>query len=481
MAEESGFQVNDDDFNKEMEKARTKAKASWKGKAMSIDEAHKIQMAQEVLHTSGATQFKGYEGLTASAKVLRLSDGHAGATQIQQGQDGLLVTDATPFYAEGGGQVGDQGEIKTASGSAIVHNTTKVNDIFLHHIEVTSGVIQAGSDAKLVVNESLRRQTMSNHSATHLTHSALRKVLGSHVTQAGSSVDAEKTRFDFTHNKPLTPEELEKVEDLVNEQISLALPVSAQVMGHKEALQKGAMALFGEKYGDQVRVLTMGDFSCELCGGTHVSNTAQIRLFKIVAESGVSAGVRRIEALTGRGALEYLNKHLSENQKARGLAGIQESWMQFLQSSVSVSDVLEKRREEIKVLEKEIRQLKGSQIDLEQILSRSQKILAGSAQLIVADVSIDDRDVLAQLADQLKNRIQSGVVVVLGQSSADSHPLIVSVTKDLNPKVSAGNLLKEAAQQMGGRGGGRPDFAQGAVPNRGELPKALEKLTSLLK
>jgi alanyl-tRNA synthetase len=252
-------------------------------------------------------------------------------------------------------------------------------------------------------------------------------------------------------------------------------------MGHKEALQKGAMALFGEKYGDQVRVLTMGDFSCELCGGTHVSNTAQIRLFKIVAESGVSAGVRRIEALTGRGALEYLNKHLSENQKARGLAGIQESWMQFLQSSVSVSDVLEKRREEIKVLEKEIRQLKGSQIDLEQILSRSQKILAGSAQLIVADVSIDDRDVLAQLADQLKNRIQSGVVVVLGQSSADSHPLIVSVTKDLNPKVSAGNLLKEAAQQMGGRGGGRPDFAQGAVPNRGELPKALEKLTSLLK
>ncbi|GIL16676.1 MAG: alanine--tRNA ligase [Oligoflexia bacterium] len=481
MAAEQGFTVDEKKFESEMEAAREKAKASWKGKGIQSDEAHLIQLAQKTLDKSKPTVFTGYEGITTKGQILTLSNGQTEVSLLKKGEAGILITDKSPFYAEGGGQCGDSGSIKTDSGEATVHNTTKVNEVFLHHVEVTSGEIKSQTSAHLQVSSLERRRTASNHSATHLLHAALRNVLGTHVTQAGSLVDSVKLRFDFTHNKALTSDELNKIEGLVNDGISQGTPVEAVVTTYKSAIENGAMALFGEKYGDQVRMLKMGNLSTELCGGTHVSNTAQIRMFKIVSESGVSAGVRRIEALTGDLALQYLMKNALENQKARSNAGLIENWSTYLESKTDMSDWIEGKKTEIKNLEKEIKKLQGGQVNVDSILQSAKNFFSksGEAKFVCAGVDIDDRDVLAQLTDQIKNKIQTGVVIVVGKGES-SHPIIVSVSKDLNPEITAGFILKEFSQVMGGKGGGRPDFAQGAAPDRTKLGDAEKKITEFL-
>jgi alanyl-tRNA synthetase len=481
MAEEKGFTVDEANFEKSMEAAREKAKASWKGKALASDETHLIEFSQKVLDQHKATVFTGYETTTDESEVVALSTGSAQAATLGAGQTGVLVTKKTPFYAEGGGQVGDLGDIKTSSAQMKVHNTTKQNNVYLHHVEVISGAVKVGDRVTLAVSSSDRRRTAANHSATHLLHAALRKVLGTHVTQAGSLVDAAKLRFDFTHNKALTAEEIVQIEAMVNAEISKANNVQTQVMKYKDAIAAGALALFGEKYGDEVRVCKMGDFSTELCGGTHVGNTAQIRMFKIVSEGGVSAGVRRIEALTGDGAFDYFMKHTQENMKARNAAGINESWTAFLESKNEPALWIENAKTEIKNLEKEIKKLQGGSINVDSLAQGAKKFSAKGtdSQLIFADLQVEDRDVLAQVTDQLKNKIQSGVVIVIGQGSG-THPLIVSVTKNLNPEISAGSLLKELAATMGGKGGGRPDFAQGAVPDRSKIQDAFSKARQIL-
>lgn len=334
------------------------------------------------------------------------------------------------------------------------------------------------------VAENPRRNTMSNHSATHLMHSALRKVLGPHVTQAGSLVDAQRTRFDFTHNKSLSLEEISQVENLVNTEIGKALEVKAETMNHKEALEKGAMALFGEKYGEVVRVLTIGDFSCELCGGTHVKNTSQIRMFKVISESGVSAGVRRIEAITGDLAVQYALYSIQQNQQARGVAGVEPAWSHFVTQAPLESSLvswIESKKNEIKNLEKEVKKLQGGQINIDDLVDKAQKFntKTGAAKLVMADLALDDREVLAQVTDHLKNKIQKGIVVVVGRGEG-LHPVIVSVSKDISSEYSAGNLLKEVAAVMGGKGGGRPDFAQGAAPDRTKIAEAFRKVQQIL-
>ena len=474
IAEEQGMQTDEGAFEKEMEQARTKAKASWKGKGIQADEAHLIQFSQKVFDQHKATKFTGYESMKDSSKILLLSNLKEVVSELKTGDHGFIALDKTPFYAEGGGQVGDIGSLMGPTGEALVTNTTKNHDIFVHYIEVTKGSIKSADTVTAEVFESVRRNTMANHSATHLMHSALRKVLGSHVGQAGSTVDTSRLRFDFTHNKPMTTEEIQKVEALVNEQISKAQPVEAKIMKHKDALNAGAIAMFGEKYGDEVRVLRMGEFSTELCGGTHVSNTSEIRLFKIMSESGVSAGVRRIEAITGDGALKFAFQNIQENKEARELAG--------LQATEKLATWIESKKEEIKKLEKEIKQLQGSKIDVDQLLAKASNFKTKSgaaARMVFADLEVEDRDVLAQISDQLKNKIQSGVVIVVGKGQG-SHPIIVSVTKDLTSEYKAGDLLKEVATMMGGKGGGRPDFAQGAAPNRNEISAAAEKVRTIL-
>jgi alanyl-tRNA synthetase len=374
------------------------------------------------------------------SKVLGLADTHGIVEKLNSQSDfGYIITTSTPFYAEGGGQVGDLGVIKSNSTDnnfiAEVLNCTKSNDLHIHHVKVIDGELKLNSEVELSVDITNRKNIMANHSATHLLHSALRSVLGTHITQAGSLVDASKTRFDFTHNKPLTQDEIFKIESLVNQEISSAHFVAAEIKTHKQAIADGAMALFGEKYGDTVRVLSMGDFSSELCGGTHVSNTSQIQLFKITSESGVSSGVRRIEAITGERAVSYArasiellksNLHLLNMDLSYDLSVEDEQKISIekvghvlsaesLRSETQKVEIkINKFKETIKDLEKEIKKLKSSQIDIDSIISKNGKDFSfkdSSGRLVVAQIEIEDRELLAQLADQVKNKISSGVVV----------------------------------------------------------------------
>lgn len=471
MANEQHFEVDEAAFEREMNTARSKSKASWKGKGPQSDEKHLISFTQAVKERAPVTAFLGYETLSSSAKIVALSNGTTDVKSLKDGEIGVVVLDRTPFYGESGGQVGDQGVLEAGGAKAQVHDTTKMQDFFLHHVEVASGELTVGQTLTATVDLSEHRKIMSNHSATHLMHAALRKVLGTHVSQAGSVVDSQRLRFDFTHNKPMTPAEVSEVERLVNEQVGLAVAVETRNMKHKEAIAAGAMALFGEKYGDDVRVLRMGEFSTELCGGTHVSNTSQIRVFKITSEGGVSSGIRRIEALTGDGALQWFMDRALESQKAQEAAGAKD-----------VAAWIEAKKEEIKTLDREIKKLRGGTVNLDDLAAKAVvfKTKAGiAAKYVFAEVDLDDREVLEQLTDQLKNKLQSGIAVVIGKGDA-SHPIVVSVSKDVSAEFKAGDLLKEVAALMGGKGGGRPDFAQGAAPDRSRLGDAKSALSKRL-
>ena len=468
IAAEQGLQVDEVGFEKVMQASKQKAKTSWRGKSLLADEKHLLELSQKYLNQP--TQFVGYEKMSSLTSIVALSNGSSEVASLKVGEAGFILLKETPFYAEGGGQVGDQGTLKTNSSETKVLNCTKQSELFIHHIEVIRGEIKSNEQVESHVELSERRQTTTNHSATHLMHSALRQVLGTHVSQAGSLVDSSRTRFDFTHNKPLSSDEIKKVENLVNEEIAAAHPVQAEVMSHKSALAKGAMALFGEKYGDQVRVLTKGGFSSELCGGTHVKNTAEIRAFKIISESGVSSGVRRIEAITGTAAINYLMKNNEELLYARQATGVT--------AETSISNWIEEKKEEIKDLQKQIKKIQSSQVNVDDIIKSSKEFQsqAGPARLILADLALDDRDVLSQISDQIKNKVPRGIVVVIGQSE-NSHPVIISVSKEMNSQFKAGDLLKDFAQVLGGKGGGRPDFAQGAVPDRSKLKEAFEVIS----
>ena len=467
IAAESGLQADEAAFEKVMQSSKEKAKSTWKAKSLKSDEKHIIEFGQK--HSGQPTVFLGYEKLHTSSKVLALSNGSQEISEMKAHETGFVVLDQTSFYAEGGGQVGDHGLLTAPGLKVLVHDCIKQGSCFLHQIEVVEGQLKLNQSVSCEVDNKDRRKTIANHSATHLMHSALRKVLGTHVTQAGSLVDSTKTRFDFTHNKPLSSSEIKTIEDLVNEEISAAHDVSAEIMPHKKALEKGAMALFGEKYGDEVRVLTMGSFSCELCGGTHVKNTSQIRAFKIVSESGVSSGVRRIEAITGDLAIDYFLKNTEEIKQAKAAAGV------AFDKDLTVW--IEDKKEEIKSLQKEIKKAQSSQISVDDLFQSAKEFNSaqGAAKFIFADLTVEDRDVLSQVADQLKNKIQKGIVVVVGQGT-QSHPVIISVSKDLTSQYQAGTLLKEFAQILGGKGGGRPDFAQGAVPDRTKINEAQDYL-----
>jgi alanyl-tRNA synthetase len=313
-------------------------------------------------------------------------------------------------------------------------------------------------------------------------HAALRKVLGVHVQQAGSLVDSDRLRFDFTHGAPLTAKQVEEIEALVNAEISKGIQVHSEVMAQKAALERGALALFGEKYGDSVRVIQMGEFSMELCGGTHVSNTSQIRFFKIVSESGVSAGVRRIEAITGERAAEYLSGLAREALKARELSGMTVGWQKYLEGEVPHLETwIAQAQDNAKSLAREIQQLKGGAVDVDSLVNSAHKFVSGGVpgRFVFADIPMDDRKVLSDLSDRLQDKLKDAVIVIVGQGES-THPLIVSVSKSLTGKLNAGKILGEVASALGGKGGGRPDFAQGAVPSRGEMAAAKAKALAVL-
>lgn len=428
--------------------------------------AGKFKMAANLDYEGPETAFEGYEKLESRATILALYREGVAVNELAEGELGVVVLDHSPFYAESGGQVGDQGELRGSAGIFSVEDTQKVQAaVFGHHGVVRTGTLSIGQGVMARVDTAARAATARNHSVTHLMHKALREVLGAHVQQKGSLVDPDKTRFDFTHNAPMSAEEVREVEALVNAEILANAETRAQVMTLEAAQQTGAMMLFGEKYGDEVRVLSIGS-SVELCGGTHVNRTGDIGLFKIVLESGVAAGVRRVEAVTGANALRYLQQ---QERRVHGLSALLKVQPDDL--AERVAGVLDNMR----TLEKELARLKS------RLASNQGDDLAGQALDIkgckVLATVLDGADVPAmrETMDKLRDKLGSAAIV-LASVAEGRVSLIAGVTPDITGKVKAGELVNMVAQQIGGKGGGRPDMAQAGGSNPSALPAALESV-----
>lgn len=454
IAREHNLTVDKEGFDKAMDAQRERARSV---KSFSADYAKSI-------HIEGTTEFTGYSLLKDSGNVVALFKDGAAVEQINEGEQGMLVLDQTPFYAESGGQVGDHGELVSATGVFKVTDTKKQGDVFAHIGSVTKGQIKVGNEYDACVDESERQQIAEHHSATHLMHAALRDVLGEHVQQKGSQVDAERLRFDFSHFEPITAEQLSQIEALVNTHIRCNHDVETKVMSQDEAIASGAMALFGEKYGDKVRVLDMGGFSIELCGGTHVQRTGDLGIFKIITETGVAAGVRRIEAVAGAKALEWVEQG---EQVLTNIAALVKSKRD--DAAQKVEQLLAQNRK----LEKELDKLKGQMASSQGSDLASQAIDIGGIKVLAAKLEGADVKVLRETLDQLKNKLGDSAVV-LAAVVGDKVSIVAGVSKSKMNIIKAGDLVNVVAEKVGGRGGGRPDMAQAGGTNPEGLDAALK-------
>lgn len=416
-----------------------------------------------MIRVDSASEFKGYDHLELNGKVTALFVDGKAVDAINAGQEAVVVLDQTPFYAESGGQVGDKGELKGANFSFAVEDTQKYGQAIGHIGKLAAGSLKVGDAVQADVDEARRARIRLNHSATHLMHAALRQVLGTHVSQKGSLVNDKVLRFDFSHNEAMKPEEIRAVEDLVNTQIRRNLPIETNIMDLEAAKAKGAMALFGEKYDERVRVLSMGDFSTELCGGTHASRTGDIGLFRIISESGTAAGVRRIEAVTGEGAIATVH---ADSDRLSEVAHLLKGDSNNLADKVR--SVLERTRQ----LEKELQQLKEQAAAQESANLSSKAIDVNGVKLLVSELSGVEPKMLRTMVDDLKNQLGS-TIIVLATVVEGKVSLIAAVSKDVTDRVKAGELIGMVAQQVGGKGGGRPDMAQAGGTDAAALPAAL--------
>jgi alanyl-tRNA synthetase len=420
-----------------------------------------------VAYSGKTTEFHGYDTLNLEATVVALYREGTQTEEVTAGDAAIVVLDRTPFYAESGGQVGDRGELAGANGTFEVADTQKIQaDVFGHKGVVKAGKLRVGDKVMSAVDPQSRSRAAWNHSATHLMHAALRKVLGSHVQQKGSLVNAERTRFDFAHHEPMTPAQIAEVEDLVNREIRRNADVAARVMKYDEAVKSGAMALFGEKYGDEVRVIGMGEFSTELCGGTHVRRTGDIGFFKVVSETGIAAGVRRIEAVTADGALAYVRQQ--EQRVADAAAALKASPQEI---NAKIQQMIENAR----AMEKELARLKARMTASQGAELGDQAVDVKGAKVLAAALEGADAKSLRETVDQLKAKLKSAIIV-LAAVEGEKVTLIAGVTPDLVAKVKAGEVVGQVAQQVGGKGGGRPDMAQGGGTQPDKLPAALQSV-----
>ena len=454
IARERNLTLDEAGFEREMQAQRERARSA---SAFGLD-------YNSLVKVDADTRFTGYHATQGAAKVVALYKAGQSVEQLAEGEEGVVILDETPFYGESGGQIGDVGYLQGGNSRFDVRDTTKTAGAFLHHGVVALGGIKVGDALDATVDADVQKATSLNHSATHLLHAALRQVLGDHVQQKGSLVDSQRLRFDFSHFEAIKPEQLKALEDIVNTEIRRNTEVKTEEMDIESAKRKGAMALFGEKYGDQVRVLTMGgDFSVELCGGIHAKRTGDIGVFKITSEGGVASGVRRIEAITGATALAYLNNAEEQLKEAAQLVkGSRENLVDKL------AGVLERNRQ----LEKQLEQLQakaasaaGDDLSAQALDVKGVKVLAARLD------GVDGKGLLA-LVDQLKNKLGQGVIL-LGGVHEEKVVLVAGVTKELSAKVKAGDLMKQAAAAVGGKGGGRPDMAQGGGVDASALDAAL--------
>lgn len=416
-----------------------------------------------MIRVDSASEFKGYDHLELNGKVTALFVDGKAVDAINAGQEAVVVLDQTPFYAESGGQVGDKGELKGANFSFAVEDTQKYGQAIGHIGKLAAGSLKVGDAVQADVDEARRARIRLNHSATHLMHAALRQVLGTHVSQKGSLVNDKVLRFDFSHNEAMKPEEIRAVEDLVNTQIRRNLPIETNIMDLEAAKAKGAMALFGEKYDERVRVLSMGDFSTELCGGTHASRTGDIGLFRIISESGTAAGVRRIEAVTGEGAIATVH---ADSDRLSEVAHLLKG------DSNNLADKVRSALERTRQLEKELQQLKEQAAAQESANLSSKAIDVNGVKLLVSELSGVEPKMLRTMVDDLKNQLGS-TIIVLATVVEGKVSLIAGVSKDVTDRVKAGELIGMVAQQVGGKGGGRPDMAQAGGTDAAALPAAL--------
>ncbi|EJM47958.1 alanine--tRNA ligase [Pseudomonas sp. GM33] len=453
IARERSLTIDEEGFEREMEAQRVRARSA---SSFGMDYNSLVKVDVD-------TEFTGYTAHSGSAKIVALYKDGQSVDVLSEGEEGVIVLDQTPFYAESGGQIGDCGFLQAGAARFDVRDTTKTGGAFLHHGVLDSGSLIVGTPVEAHVDAEVRHATSLNHSATHLLHAALRQVLGDHVQQKGSLVDSQRLRFDFSHFEAIKPEQLKALEEIVNAEIRKNSEVETEETDIETAKQKGAMALFGEKYGDSVRVLSMGDFSVELCGGIHANRTGDIGLLKIISEGGVASGVRRIEAVTGAAALAYLNAAEEQLKEAASLVkGSRDNLIDKL------SAVLERNR----LLEKQLEQLQAK------AASAAGDDLSAQAQDVkgvkVLAVRLDGQDgkALLALVDQLKNKL-GRAVILLGSVHEEKVVLVAGVTKDLTGQLKAGDLMKQAAAAVGGKGGGRPDMAQGGGTDAGALDAAL--------
>ncbi len=461
VARERGLSVDMAGFDKAMAAQRERARA-----ASHFDAAY-----GEGVEIAGKTEFTGYEQLVDSSKIVALYRDGQPVDELAEGERGMVVLEKTPFYAESGGQAGDCGRLSAEGLVFEVQDTKKQGEAFVHLGLVTHGSLKTGTTVQAEVDSNLRRDTAYNHSATHLLHAALRKVLGEHVQQKGSLVSAERLRFDFSHFEAMTAEELAKIENMVNAQIRANLPVDTRIMAIDEAKSAGAMALFGEKYGEKVRVLSMGDFSIELCGGTHVGRTGDIGLFKIVSEAGVAAGVRRIEAVTAQGALDWVD---AQQERLERVAELVRSGRE--DAPDKVQQLLERSRK----LEKELEQLKSKLASSQgsDMVSQAEEI--HGIKVLAAQLEGADPKGLRDIVDQLKSKLGTAAVVVAAVEG-ERISLVAGVTKDATDRIKAGDMLKAVAEQVGGKGGGRPDMAQGGGNQPENLDAALQSVSGWVR
>ena len=453
IARERSLTIDEAGFEREMEAQRVRARSA-SAFGMDYNSLVKVDLA---------TEFTGYKATSGSAKVVALYKEGQSVDVLSEGEEGVVVLDQTPFYAESGGQIGDCGFLQAGASRFDVRDTTKTGGAFLHHGVLAAGSLIVGAPVETHVDADVRNATALNHSATHLLHAALRQVLGDHVQQKGSLVDSQRLRFDFSHFEAIKPEQLKALEDLVNAEIRKNSAVETEETDIETAKNKGAMALFGEKYGDNVRVLSMGGFSVELCGGIHANRTGDIGLLKIVSEGGVASGVRRIEAITGAAALEYLNAAEEQLKEAASLVkGSRDNLIDKLSAVLERNRLLEKQLEQ---LQAKAASAAGDDLSASALDVKGVKVLA---------VRLDGQDgkALLALVDQLKNKL-GRAVILLGSVHEEKVVLVAGVTKDLTGQLKAGDLMKQAAAAVGGKGGGRPDMAQGGGIDANALDAAL--------
>lgn len=469
ILEEKSLKVDIDGFNKEMKEQRERARnARGEHSYMGSDENPSNKISSEII-----TTFDGYENITLESEVLVLGDDKEFKDALTKGEKGFIVVSKTPFYAEMGGQVGDTGIIESKTGKAKVVDCKKnVGGKFIHYVEIVDGTIEKNQNVVLTVNKDRRDSICKNHTATHMLHKALKEVLGDHVNQSGSYVDDERLRFDFTHFSALSEEEIKKVQDIVNENIMKVMEVDTKEMSIDEAKRSGATCLFDEKYGDLVRVVSVGDFSKELCGGTHIKNSGEIGLINILSESGVAAGIRRIEAVTGKKAMEVIE---SKNSILKEIEKI------FKCSEKDIIKKITAQGQQIKEREKEISDLKAKLVQGAEDDIVNSAIEIEGIKLATAHLKDLDGNSLRDLGDKVRNKLGMGVVVLASELDGKVNLIVMATKNSLDKGIHSGKIIKEVAQVVNGGGGGRPDIAQAGGKNPEKIDEALEKAKEVLE